>query len=116
MMLENRYGLYALDIYRVSLDFYRELLGVIERVGNDHVTRQGKRAAESVLLNIGEAHPARGADRARRFQVAFSEASECTVVIDILELRGDVAAEQLARLRELNRRQGAMLRRLSHRR
>ena len=55
----TRTGLYGLDVYRVSLDFYRELLGVIERVGNDHVTRQGKRAAESVLLNIGEAHPAR---------------------------------------------------------
>jgi four helix bundle protein len=110
------YGLHGLDVYRVSLDFYRDLLAVIDRVGNDHVTRQGKRACESVLLNIGEAHPARGADRARRFQIAANEASECRVVIDILELRGDIAGEQLATLRELNGRQGAMLRRLSRRR
>jgi len=42
-----------------------------------HVIDQSYRAAESVILNIAEAYPMPGADRARRFRIAGAEAAEC---------------------------------------
>ncbi|MCA9671049.1 MAG: four helix bundle protein, partial [Myxococcales bacterium] len=77
---------------------------------------QAKDAAASVLRNIAEANVTTGADRARRFQIALSEASECTACLDVLELRGALAGEVLVELYELNDRQRATLWRLSRKR
>jgi len=71
------------------------------------------RAAESVVLNVAEAHPTTGADRARRFRIAGNEASECGAALDLLEIRGDLRAATLSRLRGLLDRERAMLYRLS---
>src|SRR4051794_36179561 len=88
-----RFGLTAFDAYRVALDFYRELLGATSRL-RGHVVDQGRRAAESVVLNVAEAHPTFGADQKRRFRIACNEASECGAALDLLEARGDLCQDR----------------------
>ena len=107
-----RYGLGGFDAYRNALAFYRELR-VATRGRRGHVVDQLHRAAESVVLNVAEAHPTTGADRARRFRIAGNEASECGAALDLLEVRGDLSPATLARLRALLDRERAMLFRLS---
>src|SRR5262249_32642567 len=108
-----QHGLHSLDAYRVALEF----CGRVAKIGlGAHLGQQLNRAAESVVLNIGEAHPARGADRARRFRIAADEASECVAALDVLEIRESVSPSELAILRELLDRECAMLYRLSRKR
>ena len=106
-------GLRGLDAYQVALGFYRAIVGALPRLPRGHVTEQLTRAAESVVLNVAEAHPALGADRARRFRIASDEASECGAALDLLEIRGALDAQTLAGLRALLDRERAMLWRLS---
>ena len=105
-------GLVGLDAYQVALAFYRQLRAAT-RGRRGHVIDQIQRAAESVVLNVAEAHPTTGADRARRFRIAANEASECGAALDLLEIRGDLAGATLASLRQLLDRERAMLYRLS---
>jgi four helix bundle protein len=107
-----RCGLGGFDAYRNALCFYRELRAAT-RGRRGHVVDQVHRAAESVVLNIAEAHPTTGADRARRFRIACNEASECGAALDLMEVRGDLGVQALARLRALLDRERAMLFRLS---
>lgn len=106
-------GLAGLHAYQVSLAFYRGVLAATRHKLRGHVVEQLTRAAESVVLNVAEAHPTVGADRARRFRVAANEASECGAALDLLELRGDLHASTLTELRTLLDRERAMLWRLS---
>ena len=107
-------GLYGLDAYRVALEFYEGVMALVASASNIRpaVRDQLLRAAEQTVLNIGEAHPAIGADRARRFRNAASEASECGVALDLVA-RGGVSPEALAPLSALLDRVRAMLWRLS---
>jgi four helix bundle protein len=106
-------GLAGLDAYQNALVFYRLLVAAVRRLGKGHVVDQVLRAAESVALNVAEAHPAVGADRARRFRQASDEASECGAALDLLEIRGALDAATLAELRLVLDRERAMLWRLS---
>src|SRR5215510_10082404 len=99
-------GLRGLHAYQVALGFYREVLSATKGM-RGHVVAQLVRAAESVVLNVAEAHPAIGADRARRFRVAADEASECGAALDLLEVRGAFDERTLAALRELLDRERA---------
>jgi four helix bundle protein len=65
-----------------------------------------------VILNIAEAYPMPGADRARRFRIAGGEAGECHAGLDLLEIRGELRGEVLTELRALLDRTRAMLWRL----
>jgi len=71
-----RVGIEGLDVYRVAVQFYR-LLRQSTRGRRGHALDQACRAAESVVLNIAEAYPMSGPDRARRFRIAGGEAAEC---------------------------------------
>ena len=104
-------GIQSLDAYRVAVEFYR-LLRQYTRGRRGHVIDQSYRAAESVVLNIAEAYPMPGADRARRFRIAGAEAAECHAGLDLLEIRGEMKAEALSELRALLDRTRAMLWRL----
>ncbi len=109
-----RSGLAGLDAYRVAVEFYRHLRqGTRGRRG--HVVEQLLRAAESIVLNVAEAYPAVGADRARRFRIAANEAAECHAALDLMQIRGEVGGSALAMLRDLLDRERAMLWRLSRR-
>jgi four helix bundle protein len=108
----SKVGLAGLDAYQVALVFYRELRGAT-RGRRGHVVEQIHRAAESVVLNVAEAHPTIGKDRARRFRIAANEASECGAALDLLEVRGELAGPAAQALRALLDRERAMLYRLS---
>ena len=107
-----KYGLAGLDAYSNAVTFY-EGVRAATRGRRGHVVDQLQRAAESVALNVAEAHPTTGKDRARRFRIACTEASECSAALDLLEVRGEVSPAALARLRALLDREKAMLYRLS---
>ncbi len=104
-------GIEGLDVYRVAVQFYR-LLRQSARCRRGHARDQSCRAAESVILNIAEAYPMAGADRARRFRIAGGEAAECHAGLDLLDIRGELRGEPLAELRALLDRVRAMLWRL----
>jgi four helix bundle protein len=110
----SKSGLEGLDAYRVALEFYR-LVRAATRGRRGHAVEQLQRASESVVLNIAEAYPAIGADRARRFRIAGNEAAECHGALDLLEIRGELGAAALAELRPLLDRERAMLWRLGRR-
>ena len=95
-------------MYRVSVEFYR-LLRQSTRGRRGHVIDQSYRAAESVILNIAEAYPMSGADRARRFRIAGGEAAECRAGLDLLEIRAPVEGRWVAP--EVHRIRGAFLHR-----
>ena len=82
-------GIQGFDAYRVAVEFYR-LLRQSTRGRRGHAIDQSYRAAESVILNIAEAYPMPGADRARRFRIAGAEAAECHAGLDLLEIRGEL--------------------------
>jgi len=107
-----RAGIEGLDVYRVAVQFYR-LLRQATRGRRGHALDQACRAAESVILNIAEAYPMAGLDRARRFRIAGGEAAECHAGLDLLEIRGELHGETLTLLRVLLDRVRAMLWRLS---
>jgi len=109
---EIRFGLGGFDAYRNAVSFYRDLRDAT-RNRRGHVVEQVQKAAESVVLNVAEAYPTMGADRARRFRIACNEASECAAALDLLEIRGELSASTLGRLRALLDRERAMLYRLS---
>jgi four helix bundle protein len=104
-------GIQGFDAYRVAVEFYR-LLRYSTRGRRGHVIDQSYRAAESVILNIAEAYPMPGADRARRFRIAGAEAAECHAGLDLLEIRGELKGPALSELRTLLDRVRAMLWRL----
>ena len=106
-----RVGIEGLDAYRVAVDFYR-LLRQSTRGRRGHVIDQSYRTAESVILNIAEAYPMPGADRARRFRIAGAEAAECHAGLDLLEIRGELRGPVLSELHALLDRTRAMLWRL----
>ena len=89
-----RAGIEGLDVYRVAVQFYR-LLRQSTRGRRGHALEQSCRAAESVILNIAEAYPMPGADRARRFRIAGGEVAECHAGLDLLEIRGELRGEFL---------------------
>jgi four helix bundle protein len=109
-----RSGLASLDAYRVALEFCR-LLCQATRNLRGHLVDQAQRAAESVVLNVAEAYPTTGADRARRFRIAGNEAAECHAALDLFEARGQLGSLTLLTLRQLLDRERAMLWRLSRR-
>ncbi|MCA9668731.1 MAG: four helix bundle protein [Myxococcales bacterium] len=111
-----RNSLHKLDAYVIGRQFLVELDKALLNAPRSRDVTQAKDAAASVLRNIAEANVTTGADRARRFQLALNEASECTACLDILELRGALAREQLDSLYELNDRQCATLWPLSRKR
>src|SRR5688572_16047139 len=104
-------GLAGFDAYVVALQFYKGVRRAL-RGKRGHVAQQLSDAAESVVLNVAEAYPTVGADRARRFRIAENEASECAAALDILEIRGDLTPDTLLALRDLLDRERAMLWRL----
>ena len=107
-------GLAGLDAYRVAVEFYRHLRQAT-RGRRGHVVEQLHRAAESIVLNVAEAYPAVGADRARRFRIAGNEAAECHAALDLMQIRGELGGTVLGTLRSLLDRERAMLWRLGRR-
>ena len=107
----KKVGLMGLDAFNVAV----ELADKVHGLGlKGSIRDQIVRGSESVVLNISEAHPASGADRARRFQLALNEASEMRGALTILRLRRTISREKHDELWKLVDRVAAMLYRLIH--
>ena len=74
-----------LRIYGVAVELVRELrgiVGVIERKDRD-LGNQLRRAASSVVLNIGEGMYSRGGNRPARYQTALGSAREVKACLEV---------------------------------
>ena len=109
----NRPGLRGLHAYQVAIEFYRVLKQALSGKPKTEAVLQVIKSAQSTIRNIGEAHPALGADRARRFRIAANEASESIGSLDVLEINGTLSGATLAQLWYLLDRTCAMLWKLS---
>jgi len=111
-----RSSLSKLDAYVISRQFLIALDKALAKAPRSRDVTQAKDAAASVMRNIAEANVTTGADKARRFQLALNEASECTACLDILQCRGALGGTVLEHLVALNDRQRATLWPLSRKR
>ena len=104
-----------LDAYNVALEFQFVVQAVAASCPS--VLRdQLERAALSILLNVAEGAGRRSRrDKARFFGIARGSAYECSAALDVLYLRGLVAARAYARGQRLLVRLGQMLTRLQGR-
>ncbi len=107
-----------LDVYHRAL----ELLDHVDRIqvlippGRAHLKDQLDRAGTSIVLNIAEgAGEFSLADKQRFYRMARRSATETAAILDILERRKSVAADQIEPARELLVRVVSMLVRLASR-
>ena len=84
-----------LDVYQRAIQFLALATEMAEELPRGHAERADQlvRAAESVLRNIAEgAGRWSDADSAKHYKIARGEAMECAASLDVLKLRGLVAA------------------------
>jgi four helix bundle protein len=89
-----------LAIYSVALELLRELrplLANIDRHDRD-LGRQLRRAATSVVLNMGEASGSFGGTRRERYRSAYGSICEVRAGLDAADALGYVGASAQARL------------------
>ena len=74
----------AFDAYDRSLDLLRSLVDPLKKLAtrDPDLTRQLRRAAQSVTLNISEANRRTGKDRAHLFSIALGSAAEVGSCLD----------------------------------
>ena len=98
-----------LDVYLLAVEVNHWFSRTRFPAGRSHLKDQGQRAADSVVLNIGEGAPNGFAKQGKRhFKIALGSAAEASAVLDLLPgLEG--AGETQRKLRRV----GAMLRVLS---
>jgi four helix bundle protein len=102
-------------LLRLALDFYRQVFAACRDVSrSNHTIDQLLRAAESTVLNIGEANPATGADRVRRFRIASDEATEAGSALDLIEINGLLPGQTVVELMALSNRVQRCLWPLAH--
>ena len=74
-----------LAIYEVIREVLRELRGVVESVErrDPDLGKQMRRAASSVLLNVGEGKYSQGRNQAARYHTAMGSASETLACLHV---------------------------------
>lgn len=99
-------------IYPVVLDVpveLRPLIAQIERRDAD-LTRQLRRCASSVALNLAEGMYSRGKSRSARYHTALGSAREVLSCLEVARALGYVASLEPALVAKLNRVIGALVR------
>jgi four helix bundle protein len=98
-----------LDVYRVALDAHRAVVSLA--IGEHRILRdQLERASLSVALNISEGAGLRGRrEKRRHYSIARGSAMECVAALDVVKVRGLVAAQDVELARRLNVRVIQML-------
>ncbi len=88
-----------LEAYAVSRQLIRTLAPIVPRIAKHdrELTNQLTRAANSILLNIGEGQKRAGGDVRRFFQIASGSASEVRAVLDAAEAWGWSVEDREAR-------------------
>ena len=104
------------DAHDVAKEVIREVGPVVEAVRRRDLdlARQLRRAAQSILLDIGEGSRRLGRDRENHSTIAGGSAKETLDAVDVAEAWGYVRAAATADVRALLDRQLALLWRLTH--
>ena len=104
------------DAHDVAKEVIREVgpLVAVVRQHDPDLAQQLKRAAQSILLNIGEGSRRLGRDRKYHYAIASGSAKETLDAIDVAEAWLYVSATATGGVRVLLDRQLALLWRLTH--
>lgn len=105
------------EAYDRSLQLLRSLVPAIAALAthDPDLTKQLRRAAASVPLNIAEANRRAGKDRLHLFRVALGSAAEVAACLEVAVALGYIGSEQVAEPLGLVNRVRAMTYRLSRR-
>jgi four helix bundle protein len=105
------------DAYDRSLQLLRCLAPLIARLAKHDadLTKQLRRAAASVSLNVSEANQRRGKDRAHLFRIALGSAAEVTACLEVAVALAYVEPAAVAPALDLADRVRAMTYRLASR-
>ncbi len=89
--------------YEVALDLIRALRPLLPLLAkhDSSLTKQARRAASSVALNLKEGNRRLGADRTYHFSVAAGSADEVQGALDVAEAWGYVSTDQVKLARKL---------------
>ena len=107
----------AFDAYDRSLDLLRALAALLKKLAtiDPDLTRQLRRAAQSITQNIAEGNRRAGKDRRHHFRVALGSAAEVGGCLDIARCLDYLGEAEVAPANELLDRVRAMTYRLSAR-
>ncbi len=107
----------AFDAYDRSIQLLGTLASLIKKLAScdPDLTKQLRRAAQSVSLNISEANQRCGKDRRHLFRIALGSAAEVASCLDIAVALEYLGEPQVAPARELLDRVRAMTYRLATR-
>ena len=105
-------------VYEVAKELARASRPLIERIErrDRSLADQGRRAAQSMMLNVREANRRVGRDRANGFRIAAGSTDELVGALDVGEVMGYLATSDITGPLALADRVLAMLYRLANRR
>ena len=111
-MVRTRFPHHRLDVYRLSLELFREVeqFAASMPAGHAELKDQVRRAIGSVVRNIAEGasrHHAK--DKATRFQIARAECAEAAAAIEMAGMIGLVATQDCEEMIRRADRVAAML-------
>ena len=98
-----------LDAQFLALDLIRALRPLCEQIArsSSDLADQLRRAATSVMLNLGEGVRRTGRDKTRAYRIAAAEAQEVKVALEVALAWGWLDEASVASLRALADRSGA---------
>ena len=105
----------AFDAYDRSLELLRALTPLLDKLAtrDPDLTKQLRRAAASVALNLSEGNRRAGKDRLYLWRVALGSAAEVGSCLDVARAFAYLAADEVAGSSELADRVRAMTYRLT---
>jgi len=115
-MTNNETASHTFHVYEVAKELARAVRGLIERIErrDRSLADQGRRAIQSVILNIREGNRRAGRDRAHSFRIAAGSADELVGALDVAEVMGYLASGDIVAPLVLADRVLAMLYRLAN--
>ena len=101
----NRKRDHVLIIYVIVIEIVREVRPYLQKIGqrDPDLSRQLKRALQSVALNVSEGSATRGGRRRNTYEIALGEARETRACLQVAEAMGYVPTVDAAVLDKLDR-------------
>ena len=115
-MTNNETASHTFHVYEVAKELARAARPLIERIErrDRSLADPGRRATQSVILNVREGNRRAGRDRLHSFRIAAGSADELVGALDVAEVMGYLVPADLAAPLALADRVLAMLYRLAN--